>query len=679
MTNVIINESPDLARTLVREQFELAANTDPTNLEANYKAGMYYIITENRQRAVPYLEQVYSLDPNYKFNILFSLGRAYQYAGQFEKAIDYYNQYLEKYRNANTGSVPSSEITLPKSVQQQITECENGIELKNNPIDYSIISLGPSVNSPYPDYAPVFDADESVMVFTTRRQDGNINQDVDQDNFPFEDIFISKRAGENWDYPENIQPPINNKFHNSNLAISADGNTLYLYSDENSGDIYYSEKQGDGTWSIPLEVPGINSSYKENSVSISPDNQLLFFSSNRPGHQGNESNLDIYVAKRMSSGSWGRPVNLGTNINTENDEEGPFIDYDGKTLYFSSNGWNTMGEHDIFKSTYDSIENDWTVPVNMGYPLNTPDDDIYFVATTDGKRGYYASSRDDGQGYLDIYEVRVPETIGELSEVGPIGSNPIRVAQDDRPPVVNGNINPVDTGTPPDTTSNTEVVQREEPPAELSPTLLRFQVLNSNTGSPLEVEITLRGFEDRVLVPVRSEGNGIYQFAVTPAEAKEYVLTVEKPGFVFKNYRMSVPAATPDQQVVNHRVDMEPVSVGPNYVLRNIYFDFNKATFTKESFLELNALEQFLYENGGLTIEISGHTDNIGNPKYNKQLSQLRAEAVRNWLVEKGIDPSRLRSAGYGEEKPLASNDDEKDGRELNRRVEFTILSNRNQ
>ncbi|MDQ3534256.1 MAG: hypothetical protein M3421_01350, partial [Bacteroidota bacterium] len=388
-----------------RDQYAQAADLDPTNIRANYMAGKLYLETINKERATKYYLQVLKLDPNYRFNILYLIGRGYQYGNDFESAIEYYERYLNKLNKEI--NYRGQDKVLNKEVERRIFECRNGMEFRANPSHVSIVNVGREVNSEWDDFGPVLNEDETLMIFTTKRKEGNLNEDVDLDNFAFEDIFSSTKKNGAWTKAENIGPNVNTKFHDSNLALSKDGKTLYIYKDDNGGDIYVSNQLSNGTWSKPQPLSeSINSSFAELSISISPDNNTLFFSSNRPGGQGG---IDIYMCSKDDRGKWGRSVNLGAAINTEYDEESPFIDYDGKTLYFSSKGRKGMGQYDIFKSVYDSTERAWSEPVNLGYPINTPDDDVFFVSTKDGKRGYYASVREDGMGYLDIYMVTIPD------------------------------------------------------------------------------------------------------------------------------------------------------------------------------------------------------------------------------------------------------------------------------
>lgn len=639
-----------------RDMYEQAANLDPNNLRANYMAGETYLQTINKEQSTKYLLRVYQQDPNYKFNILYSIGRGYQYGYEFEKAIEYYQKYKDKLE-ADKNYRGSDKTTL-KEVERRIYECKNGIKYKANPIGYSIVNLGPNVNSDSWDYAPVVNSDESVLIFTSRRRDGNLNENVAEDNFPYEDIFISKKQNGKWMPAQNIGPVINTKYHDSNLGFSPDGKTLFIYSDEGNGDIYYSHWISEDTWSTPQPLSSnINSeNYNEKSVSISKDGKVLFFASNRPGGNGG---FDIYYSMKNSKDEWGPSKNIGDMINTEEDEDGPFIQYDGKTLYFSSRGRDGMGGFDIFKSVYDSAKRVWTEPENMGYPVNTPDDDIYFVMTKDGKRGYYATVRDDGMGYNDIYMVTLPdETKKGVEKQQNIAANTEDTTKDNK---VNKEVKDVEVQKTPET-------------PKVTPVRLLVRVLNQRNGQPMEATVKVRGAEDNVIVPVKYNGNGIYEADIDRDAPGSFMLSVENPGYMFHNLKLEIPAATEQDQEIRKQISLRPVEKGLNMVLRNLYFNFNSSKFQKESYDELNKVVKVMRENPSIKVEIAGYTDNVGPADYNLKLSQQRANAVVQYLVKQGIDRRRLIPKGYGEKNPLASNDDEVMGRELNRRVEFTVL-----
>src|SRR5690606_7218811 len=267
--------------------------------------------TVNKERSTRYFLRVYELNPEYRYDITYLIGRGYQLGMQFDEALDYYKRYENK--TLADKNYRGNDKVLLSDVQRRITECENGREFMANPAHFSIVNIGSQINSEWRDYAPVLNEDETILIYTSRRKDGNLNENVDSDNIPFEDIFISRKEDGKWSPAENIGSVINTPSHDSNLALSADGNQLYIYSDENEGDIYVSELTN-GVWSDPEPLSeAINSSFMENSISISPDKQLLFFASNRPGGFGG---IDIYVCEKDKKGNWGKSKNNDPMINT---------------------------------------------------------------------------------------------------------------------------------------------------------------------------------------------------------------------------------------------------------------------------------------------------------------------------------------------------------------------------
>jgi outer membrane protein OmpA-like peptidoglycan-associated protein len=468
-------------------------------------------------------------------------------------------------------------------------------------------------------------------VFTSRRRDGNLNENVSDDNKPYEDIFYSKKEGDKWTRAKNIGTNVNTLFNESNLALSPDGKTLFIYRDENAGDVYFSTREGnEETWTVPQPLPGdVNSTYRETSVSISKDGNRLYFSSDRPGGLGGS---DIYVSTKNRMGEWTKVTNMGPKINTELDEDSPYIDIDGKTLYFSSEGKKGMGGFDIYKvNLINENRNEWSEAENLGFPINTPDNDIFYVGSPDKERGYYSSVRDDGMGYSDIYVVT----------------------------------------TEPEKFASDEPIKKN---AELLSLLYEVKVVDSKTQLPLEAKVSLREggneIESRTLKP------GEYSFNIKDPDPKTYNLTVEMDGYIFQNLNLDIDGATDEVRMVSKKIEMKKLVVGATSILRNIYFDYGTAKFREESYDELNKLENMMRTNTKLIVEIAGHTDNVSSASFNMKLSQQRADAVRDFLISKGIDKQRVKAVGYGEERPLASNDDEIEGREFNRRVEFEVINN---
>ena len=618
-----------------------AAELDPENAKANYMAGKVHLETTDKDRATRYFLKVVEIDPDYRFDILYLIGQGYQLGLDFDQAINYYQRYKDKV-NTDTDYVGADRIPL-EAVSRRIYECENGNEFTAYPEGYSIVNVGTKINSEWHDFAPVLNEDQSTIIFTTRRKSGNLNDDVHTDNFSYEDIFIAQYQDTTWSQAVNIGSTINTPFHDSNIALSADGRQLYLYKDDEDGtsDIYFSELSADSVWSRPRPVSGdVNSDFTEKSLSISPDGKTVVFSSDRPGGEGE---MDIYLSTLDANGAWVNVSNLGATINTEFDEDSPFLDYDGKTLYFSSRGGKGMGGYDIFKSEYDSVAGNWSDPINLGYPMNTPDDDIYFVGTKDGKRGYFASIRDAGMGYTDIYMVSVPVSdVDKAERLGP-----------------------------------SNYINKDSSSADdegLQPVSLIVEVTDYDDATPLDASLQIRRISDNVMYSVSNIAPGLYQVDILNPTQNEFMLSMERDGYLFKNIKITLPASTKEGQRIERKFELNKIEVGLSSILRNIYFDFDKFSLKPVSFVELNKLEKLLAENPNMRVELAGHTDFIGSVEYNNRLSVKRANSVVNYLINRGINPDRLEAIGYGKTQPLASNDDELDGRELNRRVEFKIL-----
>ncbi len=319
---------------------------------------------------------------------------------KFDSAILYYRRFRERW----TSSGSSQGKTKLKEVEKRLLECESGKKFLTAPREFIIKNLGPTVNSKYEDYAPVMNEEGNLLVFTSRRPNGNLNPQKSGEGKYFEDIYFSKNENTNWSLAQNIGPPVNTLYHDSDLALSADGKQLFLYTDENEGDILFS-RWVHGKWSVPQRLPWpVNTSFHESSVSVTADGKRLFVASERPGGFGGS---DIYVFEKKSTGQWGPSLNLGPSINTAWDEDSPFIDYDGRTLYFSSTGHDSMGGHDIFRSQGNLVQ--WTPAENLGYPINTPGHDSYFASARDGKSAYYSSVRTGGFGEEDIYHITLPK------------------------------------------------------------------------------------------------------------------------------------------------------------------------------------------------------------------------------------------------------------------------------
>lgn len=389
----------------------------PSNSIISYYLGQCYLHVPGRKskaveslvKAIPAVSKVLT-ESDYRGNkvppiTLYYLARAYHLDFKTDSAIAYYNRYKKW--------VPSYELETLQDIDRQIETCRNAQQLFAQPVNTTIENLGPVVNSKYDEYAPVLDALESTLIFTSRRE-GTTGGKIADDGKYFEDIYISSKIDGKWSEPLSIGPNINTNGHEATISLSADGEQLYIYRDDlGDGNIYVSRFNGD-VWGKPVKLGNnVNTTSRETHASISSDNTTLYFTSDRDGGNGG---MDIYFSKRLPNGEWGLPTNIGPEINTKYDEEGPFIHPDGHTLFFSSRGHNSIGGFDIFFSNR-MPDGKWTTPQNIGYPINSPDDEYFFVTSPDGKRAYFASSQTGGVGQKDLYllsleiEKEVPLTV----------------------------------------------------------------------------------------------------------------------------------------------------------------------------------------------------------------------------------------------------------------------------
>jgi hypothetical protein len=324
---------------------------------------------------------------------LFHYARALHLHSEFDKALEYFTRY-----NQNT----RKEMT-PAQVERQVAMVKRARKMVAVPVDVEVYNAGPGVNTEWPEYVPLITADNETLYFTSRRP-GSTAGLKDPNGAWFEDIYVSQKEDGEWLQASNVGQPINTETHDATVSISADGNTMIIYRTNRNltgGDLYISENKR-GSWTKPSKLDKrINSEYQEASASISSDGSTLYFSSNRPGGFGGK---DLYRVKRLPNGEWSLPKNMGPNINTPFDEDAPFIDIDNNNLYFASNGHETMGGYDLFRSE-DMGGEIWTTPENLGYPVNTVEDDIYLSIDAGGKRGYYSSTKSNGFGGLDVYHV----------------------------------------------------------------------------------------------------------------------------------------------------------------------------------------------------------------------------------------------------------------------------------
>jgi tetratricopeptide (TPR) repeat protein len=395
-----------IGNTLFTEKNYAPAYAHLRSIQANHQDNLYFkymvgvcgiFVHGIHEEALSFLQEVKSKEPKAK-NIDLYLTLLYHKNYQFDKAIESANQLL---------SDPKLDPDQKNALQQVLTYSKNGKAVMENPVVAKIENLGSPPNSEAAEYSPVVTSDEEEIIFTYRGKESmggmmDANQVSSKNGEYFEDVFLSKKIDHKWQKAEPITS-INTKDNDAAIAFSNDQKQLYLYKydDNGKGDIYVSEFNND-KFSKPEIVKGINTKSWEGSLSLSVDQSKLYFSSDRPGGKGGK---DLYVATKMPDGSWGNIKNMGDKINTTADEDAPFIHPDGRTLVFSSDGHNTIGDFDIFASDLDILDSTWKAPYNLGYPINTTDDDLFYILSADGQRGYFSSEKKGGAGEQDIYVV----------------------------------------------------------------------------------------------------------------------------------------------------------------------------------------------------------------------------------------------------------------------------------
>ncbi|TND07426.1 MAG: tpn50 [Bacteroidetes bacterium] len=370
---------------------------EPKSEKYNYRVAVCYLNTNiNKAKAIPYLEIV-TRQTKYEPDALYLLGRAYHFAYRLDDALKAYNKFKE-------GAKGTPENLA--EVDHEIQNCYNAKELLKYPLNVTFENLGPNVNSSYSDYYPFVPADESSITFSTRRPEGGNLRNADGSYYAA--VFNATVKDGAFTRAKNIGAPISNDKGNVEvIGLSSAGDRILVYYDniDGSGDIYLSEiDKTKGYFKKPVKLDDNVNSAKgyEIAASISSDGNTIYFASDRAGGQGG---TDIFMSKRLPTGKWGPPVNLGTEINTKMDEDFPSLSPDGKTLYFSSKGHTSMGGYDIFKAELNEETGKFGSVKNLGYPINTPEDNSNFCISENGRYGYIAAMREGGLGDYDIYRV----------------------------------------------------------------------------------------------------------------------------------------------------------------------------------------------------------------------------------------------------------------------------------
>lgn len=619
-----------------------ANNFNPKNARLNYMLGFIWFVNEpTNSQTLKHFEASYSLNPKVEPDITYWLAWTYQLNTKWDEAITKYNEYLT-FLNQKAKS-NAQEI---EDVNKKITECKNGIQFSANPERVFVDNLGANINTFFPEYGPAITADEETIMFTARRDNTTGNKKDENDNKYFEDVYVSNKLNSKWQTSKQLSKNVNTEGHDAVAGLSQDGTKLFVYRDgpKDGGDLYESVLFG-VDWEQPAHMnKNINTKYHENTVSLSYDGRQLYFVSSKESGLGD---ADIYICELDAKGEWGPSKNIGPDLNTKYPEDGVFLHPDGVTMYFSSKGHNSMGGYDIFKSTL--VNGKWGKPVNLGYPINGPDDDVYFVVAGSGSRAYFASAKQGGFGDQDIYKITF---------LGP-----------EKQPLLNTQDQLLAMVAKPISNLKTENIV-EVKGAKL--TILKGIITDAKTTKPLEASIDLIDNEKNVVLATFKSNSSTGKYLVTLPSGKNYGIAVKHDGYLFHSENFNLPDSANFQEFTKD-VALKKIEIGSTIVLRNIFFDFDKATIRPESANELERLIKLLTDNPTLKIELGSHTDSKGSDEYNMKLSDNRSKSVVDYLIGKGISSGRLVAKGYGETKPIDTNDTDA-GRQNNRRTEFKIL-----
>ncbi len=583
--------------------FKKALELDNNYLDAVLSLGGLHGELKQYALSVDYYEKARQMDPKYFsfYNLTYSINLAG--LGRFQDALNAVNVFL---------ATPNLGDRNRKSAEYRKRGYEFAVQYagKNPAGDYVFAprNLGDSVNSVKSEYYPSITINDSLFVFT-RRGEG-LREDFYQAT-----ILPNKK----YNKARLIQGDLNEEPSKGAINISHDGEWLFFtgynfrggYGDFDLHVSYYTP-QG---WSQPENLGrNINTEYWESSPSISPDKRTLFFSSNRPGGYGGR---DLYVSNRLANGRWGPAQNMGAAINTAGDELAPFIHADNATLYFTSDGLQGYGNSDMFMCRK-GPNNAWSNPENLGYPINTIENEGSLFVAADGKTAFYASDRSDTRGDLDLYTFELRQ-----------------------------NIRPAKT------------------------LYVRGRVFDKKTGKGLPSNVELiDNSNQKSISNLETDETGHY-FITLPI-GKDYTFSVNRKGYLFFSELYPLSGNPPDS-TYKKDIPLQPVELNASVVLKNILFETKSAKLQAISLIEIDRLLQLMSENPTIRVQINGYTDNVGKPVDNLKLSEARAKAVVDYLVGKGIDSKRLLFKGFGETKPIADNTIEA-GRAKNRRTEFVVI-----
>lgn len=583
-----------------------AISEDKGFYEAHLLLGQLYSDTGDWEKAVIHYRRAIALDSLYFTPALYSLGRAEMRTGRYASSKAHLEAYLKQ---------PRTSSRLRADSEKLISNCIFALSYSGNMFHNNPLSVGDSVNTDLDEYWPSVTGDGSELIFTREvRRAGGYGRDRQ------EDFYISRWSDGFWGMARNAGAPLNTAGNEGAQSISSDGRSMFFTAcDRNDGqgrcDIYYSVFDGK-RWSPGINVGSpVNSPYWESQPSINANGRMIFFVSNRPGGMGG---MDIWYSVGKTNGKWNNPVNPGKIINTPGDEFSPFIYFNGKTLYFSTNGRESFGGFDIYSTTLNP-DSTWSDPVNLGPSVNTPSDETGLVIESSGTRAFFSSVHEKSRG-KDIFYINLPEEV------------------------------------------------RPEPVSYLKGT-----VIDKSSGRPLKAAFELTDITNKnVVMDSRTDDNGGF-FVCLPSGCS-YGLDVSADGFMIYSENFDFEEGYTSSEPYRKTILLNKIRKGEFMRMYNVFYDTDSWKLLESSAPELENLLEFLMVNNTVVVEVSGHTDSDGTEEHNQVLSEHRALSVKEYLVKRGISPERIFTHGYGESKPVSDNETLA-GKRLNRRTEVTVLS----
>lgn len=616
----------------------LALNKNATDAYPAYLLGICYREVEDYKNSQLFFEHSNAMSPGTFHDTYLRIAEVYHMDNNFEKAIPYYELHKQ--------NVTGDSIAL---MDLFIKQCRNGIDAMKDSAIVEITNIGPFINTRYSEYACIFDPEFTKMRFTSRRPRKGVKQYTFAAYFHdiYEDIYEAELETNTGIWHKTELHSIRSKRnHEATIYVSPEGNEMYVYVSKNGGDICVSKKVGK-KWTKPTPIKGINTKYWETSFCFSEDFQTIYFASNRPGGKGG---LDLYVSHREGDG-WSNPEPL--SINTPYDEDAPYIS--GEFLYFSSRSELSNGGYDIFRIKLGDL--DAGIPEKLPYPLNTGAEDIFYNVNEVEQIGYFSSNRAGGFGGMDIYKINwnppYKDSLLALRELER-QKDSIYAAYKSGNLVTPGEKNNVEEET------------------IGAPLVLRGFVYELITGKPLKAEVYLLDAKTQEVLQKVTTDNKTGKFIIPAISGKKYKIQVEAPGYL-RHFEDFYVFPGEEINVQPKHIPLQKNQMGNKILLSWHFFDYDKYTLRTESIPELENLIHLMKIIPTIKIKVVGHTDSDGSESYNQKLSENRASTVKQYIIDKGIEPSRIIIEGKGESVPLYDNNNPK-LKQWNRRVEITII-----